>query len=65
MRDMLARHQIAVCVVLFAAALLALKLWVLPQIFQSYGYLGLALLVAAAFAWAFWHESRRPIDPGS
>lgn len=65
MREMLEKYQVAVCLVLFAAVMLILKFWVLPQIFQSYGYLGLALLVGAAFVYAFWHESRKPIDHDS
>jgi hypothetical protein len=65
MRDLLARHQIIVAVVLFAGVMISLKLWVLPQLFASFGYGGLVLVIVGAFVWAFWLERRQPTDSGS
>lgn len=65
MRDLLAKHQIAVCVVLFATVMITLKLWVIPQFLSQFGFGGWFFAMIGIFAWGIWLDRRQPTDSGS
>jgi 4-amino-4-deoxy-L-arabinose transferase-like glycosyltransferase len=50
----MSRLTIVLCIVLFAIVMIPLKLWGLPWILDSYGWIGIAVFIGLCLAYALW-----------
>ncbi len=53
------RIELVICIVLFAIVMLVAKFMFMPWLVASYGWIGVAILIALCFLYAFWEEGRR------
>jgi hypothetical protein len=53
------RIELIICIVLFAIVMLVAKVLFMPWLVASYGWIGVAILIALCFLYAFWEEGRR------
>jgi uncharacterized membrane-anchored protein YitT (DUF2179 family) len=53
------RLQLAICIVLFVLVMLGVKLMLVPWLLVSYGWVGIAGLIALTFLYGFRVEARK------
>ena len=53
------RLQLAICIVLFVIVMLGVKLMLVPWLLVSYGWVGIAGLIALSFLYGFWVEAKK------
>lgn len=53
------RLQLLVCIVLFVLVMLGIKLMLVPWLLVSYGWVGIAGLIALTFLYGFWVEAQK------
>jgi hypothetical protein len=53
------RLELILCIVLFVIVMLGIKFLLVPWLLVSYGWVGIAGLIALTFLYGFWVEARK------
>jgi uncharacterized membrane-anchored protein YitT (DUF2179 family) len=53
------RFELILCIVLFVLVMLGIKFLLVPWLLASYGWVGIAGLIALSFVYGFWVEAKK------